>query len=100
MSSYKIALILAILCFSIVAVQPAASAPPFILEGSLQINSMPSGATVYIDGEEMGVTPTTVTNLALGYHTVVLKKPGTRTGEPRRMCISGRQPLYPQFWSR
>ena len=76
MSSYKIALMLVILCIGILAVQPAASAPPFVLEGSLQVNSVPTGATVYIDGEEMGVTPTTVTNLTLGYHDVILTKTG------------------------
>ncbi|MBP1929028.1 hypothetical protein J2741_001575 [Methanolinea mesophila] len=76
MKTYSIALILTILCIGILAVQPAASAPPFILEGSLQISSTPAGATIFIDGEQAGLTPATVTNLTLGYHDVVLRKTG------------------------
>ncbi|MCP2597440.1 PEGA domain-containing protein [Candidatus Aminicenantes bacterium AC-335-G13] len=43
--------------------------------GSIQVNSTPSGATIYLDGQNTGqVTPATVTNVSVGSHTVKLEK--------------------------
>jgi hypothetical protein len=44
--------------------------------GSLFITSTPSGAAVFIDSNAEGVTPATLTAIAPGAHTVLLKKNG------------------------
>jgi hypothetical protein len=45
--------------------------------GSIQVNSSPTGAKVYLDGADTGeVTNTTLTNVAAGSHTVKLTKDG------------------------
>jgi hypothetical protein len=40
--------------------------------GTLVVNSVPPGATVTVDGREHGVTPLTITDLAVGLRRVVL----------------------------
>lgn len=40
----------------------------------LHITSVPSGALVYIDGIEKGITPTTLTGLSIGMHEVKFSK--------------------------
>jgi hypothetical protein len=52
--------------------RPAAAVPP--TEGSLTIETQPSGATVTIDDRERGITPVTV-NLTTGPHIVALHTP-------------------------
>lgn len=42
--------------------------------GSLFISSNPEGATVFIDGREVGTTPCTITRLEAGTHNILLKK--------------------------
>ncbi|GAB7017053.1 PEGA domain-containing protein [Methanogenium cariaci] len=44
--------------------------------GSLNINSQPEGADIYVDGRFVAETPHLVTNLAPGSHTVRLHKAG------------------------
>lgn len=44
--------------------------------GSLQIISTPDGAVVSVDGGSQGITPTTVSGLSAGKHTVKLTKSG------------------------
>jgi hypothetical protein len=46
------------------------------LESSLQINSEPTGANVFVDNEYRGITPVTLKNLASGEHTIILQKSG------------------------
>ena len=43
--------------------------------GSLEITSDPVGARVLLDGEDVGETPLTLSDLAVGRHTVVLQGP-------------------------
>ena len=49
--------------------------------GRLQVASYPSGATVNVDGRDIGVTPLTVDEVAEGSHAVVLK---SASGSVRR----------------
>lgn len=42
--------------------------------GKINITSEPAGATVYIDGNEYGVTPLEVNDVIIGPHELVLKK--------------------------
>ncbi len=43
---------------------------------SLSVSSIPSGATIYLDGDNKKETPYTITNVAPGYHLVELKLSG------------------------
>lgn len=49
--------------------------------GRLEVESFPLGAQVIVDGRDRGVTPVTVTNLAVGGHGVVFRG---EAGEVRR----------------
>ena len=44
--------------------------------GSIGAKSTPSGATIVLDGMNKGTTPTTLTGISTGSHTVVLRKSG------------------------
>ncbi|MFY1642765.1 PEGA domain-containing protein [Methanoculleus bourgensis] len=45
--------------------------------GSIYVNSTPSGAAIIIDGEEIGdVTPSTISGIEVGSHTVLVEKEG------------------------
>jgi len=44
--------------------------------GALQLNSVPSGASVYVDGTQQGSTPVLLRTLSTGSHTIVLKMNG------------------------
>jgi hypothetical protein len=44
--------------------------------GSLYIISTPSGAAIFLDSDAKGTTPATLTGIAPGTHTVLLKKSG------------------------
>ncbi|MCX6698412.1 MAG: PEGA domain-containing protein [Methanomicrobiales archaeon] len=46
------------------------------LTGSISVSSTPPGATILLDGINKGTTPTTLTGLSAGTHTIVLKKSG------------------------
>lgn len=53
---------------------------PAPIEGSLYVNTNPSGAAIYIDGEDMGfVTPRNIGNLLIGHHQVTLMLANHRT---------------------
>ena len=49
---------------------------PTVTSGSLQVDSNPSGAAVYVDNSYRGVTSTFIGNLAPGSHSVRLTKAG------------------------
>ncbi len=53
----------------------AESEPSEALPGSIALDSEPSGAVVWLDGEEVGATPLSVSNVAAGAHRVVLSAP-------------------------
>ncbi|MDP6433075.1 MAG: PEGA domain-containing protein, partial [Candidatus Scalindua sp.] len=44
--------------------------------GSLSIKSKPTNATIYLDGEEIGITPATITDLMPGEYMLELKMDG------------------------
>ena len=44
--------------------------------GTIGVTSTPSGAEVFIDGEQKGVTPVFLDNMVTGAHKVVVRKPG------------------------
>jgi sugar lactone lactonase YvrE len=53
------------------------STPPPAQYGSIQVNSSPTGAKVYLDGSDTGkTTNTTLSNVSAGNHTVKLVKEG------------------------
>ena len=55
--------------------QPAANvAVP--TPGRVVVRSVPAGALVTVDGRRAGETPTTVTGLSLGAHTLLIARPG------------------------
>ena len=58
-------------------VQISIPAPSPIL-GKLEIESQPSGSRVYVDGQNVGISPNSY-DLLIGKHTVVLKKDGFKT---------------------
>ena len=60
---------------------------PTPIYGSLNIESTPNFATVYIDGKEMGQTPKFVSELLIGEHEIKLKKDGYED-YIETMCIS------------
>lgn len=49
---------------------------PYPLYGHVQIQSTPIGATVFLDGEEIGQTPHLQRDVQVGNHTVVVKSDG------------------------
>ncbi|MCI0416316.1 TonB family protein [bacterium] len=49
---------------------------PMEVEGSIMVTSDPAGATVFLAGEEKGVTPVEIPQLALGKHLVKLQLKG------------------------
>jgi TonB family protein len=50
--------------------------PPPVLQGSLHVESDPSGATVTVDGQTLGITPLDVSELSLGTHEVRVELKG------------------------
>ena len=52
-----------------VTLSPASSGP-------LTITSNPAGAHIFLDGQDAGMTPLTIPDLAMGMHTLVLKMDG------------------------
>ena len=72
----------------------ASAAPPApaprVEEGSLLIRSVPSGATVTVDGTKRGVTPLTVRELELGTRRILVERAGYVTAERTVALTSGR----------
>jgi hypothetical protein len=53
--------------------------------GGLEIRSDPPGARITIDGRPRGTTPTTVSDLSPGDHTVVLESGGRKVSQAVRI---------------
>ncbi|HEX6217269.1 MAG TPA: PEGA domain-containing protein, partial [Vicinamibacterales bacterium] len=61
--------------------------------GSLEIRSEPAGARITIDGRPRGTTPTTVSDLTPGDHTVVLESGGRKVSQTLRIQAGTAQQL-------
>ncbi len=48
-------------------------------QGSIVVTSKPDTAAVFLDGEDAGLTPLTISGVLSGKHTVIVKKEGYRT---------------------
>ena len=61
--------------------------PPGVVAGtgSLQITTEPAGARVWVDGEQRGVAPLTVSNLKVGDHAVTVR---SAAGEPVNRTVT------------
>ncbi|HJL17999.1 MAG TPA: protein kinase [Sandaracinaceae bacterium LLY-WYZ-13_1] len=55
---------------------PVAHGPTEVLTGSMIMESEPTGATLFVDGEERGTTPVNVDDLSTGSHRVRLELEG------------------------
>ena len=58
--------------------------------GSVTVTSRPSGAEVFIDGEQHGVTPCTVANLPIGTHRVVVRLAGYQLFSGNASVVTGK----------
>ncbi|MBW1809003.1 MAG: PEGA domain-containing protein [Deltaproteobacteria bacterium] len=71
--------------------QDASSAPKVkTLPGTLVVNTEPAGATVNVDGEDVGKSPLTV-ELASGEYPVKVSRPGYEALSMKTTVISGRK---------
>jgi len=71
--------------------KPEAASPPPAADGRLLVRSTPSGALVFIDGTEHGVTPVAVRALSPGGHRVRIVRQGYAAAE-RRVVITPSRP--------
>jgi hypothetical protein len=58
---------------------PARPAQPAVTTGSLYVDSRPRGATVVVDGKEMGQTPLTLSEVSAGAHVVRIEMTGKKS---------------------
>lgn len=58
--------------------------------GSVTVTSRPSGAEVFIDGEQYGVTPSTIPSLSTGTHRVVIRLAGYQLYSGNVSVVSGK----------
>jgi hypothetical protein len=76
-NNYSKALVFFSMMILLVLISGCNGGVPLIEElyGTLDINSTPSGANVYLDGEDTGqVTPIVLTNIDTGDHIIELRK--------------------------
>ncbi|MDD1719271.1 MAG: PEGA domain-containing protein [Methanoregulaceae archaeon] len=64
--------------------------------GNLSINSVPEGASIYLDGTLAGTTPALLTDIPRGKHLIVLKADGYRDLSKKVMVI-GNMTRYLKF---
>jgi hypothetical protein len=72
------------------------------LTGSITISSNPSGAEIFLDGTYRGITPKTISDVAVGKHIIALSKFGYESGSKeitvssgQTTSLSGHLPLTP-----
>jgi hypothetical protein len=70
---------------------PAASATPGRYTGSLVIDSQPPGATVFIDGKQVGTTPLQLRAVDAGSHVVRLERAGHNRWTSAVRIVAGEQ---------
>lgn len=73
------------------AYQPATVA---VTTGSLTVNTNPVGAAIHVDGLQRGVSPQTITGLAPGEHTILLKLNGYTDLTAQVTITAGQMTVY------
>ena len=68
---------------------PAKPAPANTFTGSLYVDSRPRGATVFLDGRNVGQTPLSLPEVAIGAHVVRLEMSGKRTWTASTRVVAG-----------
>jgi len=63
-------------------------------KGTLQFSSSPSGAQVYLDSQYQGSTPSTITNVEPGNHTLEFRYPGYQSWSTAILVSSGTSNFY------
>jgi hypothetical protein len=63
-------------------------------KGTLQFTSSPSGAQVYLDSQYQGSTPSTITNVEQGSHTLEFRYPGYQSWSTAIVVSSGTSNYY------
>ena len=72
-----------------VAATAAPTLQPVAASGSLSVASSPSGAAIYVDGVQRGITPATIPGLFAAGHDVVLKMDGYQDYSTRVTITAG-----------
>ena len=62
---------------------------PAPITGSIYVNSSPLGATIQLDGSEVGQTPKEIKNVIIGSHTLRVVKEGLRAEEQKIEVAEG-----------
>jgi len=66
--------------------------------GGIHVNSTPSGATIFLDGEDTGYeTPYTLTGIEVGSHSVVVEKEGYVQPDERWVMVGANQITEVEF---
>jgi hypothetical protein len=73
---FSILVILALIGISVLFAGCTTQTPAAMETGSLQVNSLPSGAEIYLDNEYRGTTPASIDALTLGTHIVEVRMAG------------------------
>jgi hypothetical protein len=63
-------------------------------KGTLQLTSSPSGAQVYLDSQYQGSTPSTITTVEPGNHTLEFRYPGYQSWSTAILVSSGTSHFY------
>ena len=63
-------------------------------KGTLQLTSSPSGAQVYLDNHYQGSTPSTISNVERGNHTLEFRYPGYQSWSTAILVSSGTSHYY------
>lgn len=71
--------------------------PAVVHTGSIRVTTVPSGATVTIDGKEVGLSPITVKELSVGTHVVNLTLAGYPSWEKKVEVRSGKMVPITRF---
>jgi hypothetical protein len=71
------------------------SGGPVVTTGSVYVASIPSNATIFIDGVQKGVTNRMVTNITAGTHTLKLNKTGYQNKTVEIEVVAGQDKVLP-----
>ncbi|MEI7434019.1 MAG: PEGA domain-containing protein [Methanomicrobiales archaeon] len=69
--------------------QPGITARSSTATGALQVRTIPGGAVLSLNGEDMGVTPVTIPDLPVGVYVLVLSSPGYQDQKIQAIVTEG-----------